>query len=109
MRVRKLIKGVTQKAGSLLSTLLVILTLFMSLFAVAEAHEAPHETTAVAVVVAPHISANCHAFVSCRVCVVPSEMAHLTMELLHRLRFLWADAIFLTSFNPVFDTPPPRV
>lgn len=109
MRSRRLIKGATRKLGNLLSTILLISTLFLSSFAIAETHEGPCQAIAVAVVVASHIPAKCHAFAYCTAYVVPSEMSHLAMEAVHRRRFLQSEDGFFNTFNPVFNTPPPRV
>ena len=99
----------TRKVGSLLSTLLVILTLVLSPVAVAEAHEEPHQTTVIAVASQTQAPANCHTYASCTAFVVPSNVSLLTGSALHRLRFLPPEAALLSAFNPVFDTPPPRV
>ena len=98
-----------RKFGSLLSTFLVLLTLVLSPLSVAEAHEAPHQTIMVEVAAQSPAPANCHSSASCTVFVVPSDVAVMTADALHRQRFQPPQAVLLAAFSPVSDTPPPRV
>lgn len=109
MRRESQIMRLAGKVGSLLSTFLVILTLVLSPVSVAEAHEAPHQTIVIAVAAQSQAPANCHSYASCTVFVVPSNEAIITGKALHCQRFQPPQAVLLAAFNPVFDTPPPRV
>ena len=109
MRGESQIMRLVRRVGSFLSTFLVILTLVLSPVTVAEAHEAPHQTTVIAVTAQSQVPANCHSYASCTVFVVPSDVSLMTAEALQRLRFLPLEAVLLAAVNPVSDTPPPRV
>ena len=109
MRRESRIKRLAQKIGRLLSTFLVILTLALSPATVAEAYEAPHQTIVVAVTAQSQAPTNCHSYASCTVFVVPSNELVVTADASHRQRFQPPQAVLLAAFNPVFDTPPPRV
>ena len=98
-----------QGVGTLLSTFLVILTLVLSPAAVAEAHEAPHQTVVVAVAAQMQTPTNCHSYASCSVFVMPSDVSVMVAKTALSLRFLPPQAVLLTAFHPVSDTPPPRV
>ena len=109
MRRESQIMRLTRKIGSLLSTFLVILTLVLLPLSVAEANDAPHQTIVIAVVVQSQAPANCHSYPSCTVYVVPSNVAVMAADALHRQRFQPPQSTDLAAFNPVFDTPPPHV
>ena len=105
----KHISRISQKLGSLLSTLFLVFTLVLSPFTVAEAHDTPHKIFTVAVAAQTHVPASCHSNVSCTVYVVPSQVSQLTAGGLYNQRFWWSEAVFLVTYNPTIDTPPPRV
>lgn len=109
MRGESQIMRFARRVGSFLSTFLVILTLVLSPVAVAQAVEAPHQTIVIAIAAQSQVPTNCHSYASCTVFVVPSNVSVITAKTLHRQRFLPPQAVLLVAFNPVFDTPPPRV
>lgn len=109
MHSRSRIMPLARWIGSLLSTVLMILTLVLSPVTVTEAHEAAQQTIVIAVAAQTQAPATCPSYASCTVFVVPSNVSLMTMEALHRLRFLPPQALLLTAFNLVFDPPPPRV
>lgn len=109
MRRESQIMRLTRKIGSMLSTFMVILTLVLSPVTVVEAYETPHQAIVVEVAAQSQAPANCHSYPSCTVYVVPSNVAVMAADALHRQRFQPPQAVLLAAFNPVFDTPPPRV